>query len=1004
MKFSIHFLFFFFILSAFSAFHLKGNDFTQRANMVLDVQLNDTDRTIDVKQTIQYINNSPDTLTEIYIHLWANAWKSNKSAMARQLIERRKYDFHFAPDHERGGYTHLEFSSGGEMLTWTNYYNHEDIAILYPSAPILPGATYTINTQYTLKFPAARFSRLGHVDDNFFATQWYPKPAVYDRHGWHPMPYLETGEFYASFGDYQFTITLPENYTVASSGVLLTKSENERLINLDAKTRKSALAESGVKESPASSSRKKTLHFTQQNIHDFAWFASKNFYVLIDSVPVDGETIQLYTYFTHNALLWQHSNQYLADIIQYMTDKAGPYPWKQVSVVQGYNTGSGAMEYPAITLIGDGYNTDKELEKVIIHEVIHNWFYGILASNERAHAWIDEGFTTYYEFRYLDGKYPDRKMAGTMADTPIASALRISDIPSHQVRDIYYRIKATQHLDQAPGLPAEMFSIANYYTMVYFKTSMALDVLENHVGRNAFDEMIQSFYHRWKFRHPDPDDIRQHFSMAFQDDDISWFFDDLIYSDKKIDLSFKKIRKSPNGYLFSIHNRGTAQVPFPVSAIKNGKVKNTQWFSGHSDEEYFFPGNDYDAFIIDYEKRLPQINRHNNTIFTRRIFKRPILPSFIFMGDIKDHQNPVVYWTPVLGYNANDGLLAGYAFYNYIFPVPATDIFIMPLYSTSRDDWSGTGWIFRDIYPSGTFIHSIRVGSSIKRYGLEGGTRKRSYRQIESSARFSINVPLSSRRKETFIKLTNYLIDREYRAFSAGVAITGKENYYANQFLFFHKDETGVNPWQVNAEVLQANQMIRSSLSVSSSFPYNKLQDGFHIRLFMGKFFIQPEDPRSPDFRFSLQGQNASRTPLYDRYFIGYQHLPGTIAGNQLTETYGYFKFPTPAGLTWEWLAAVNISADLPRTPLRGYIDTGTYHGAGHDIAGTEKFPWVTGIQVTLFDDIVTINIPVFYSRDIGNIARLNNLNDLDQLITYNIRFEKINLLEIRRQLHLHFI
>jgi hypothetical protein len=173
------------------------------------------------------------------------------------------------------------------------------------------------------------------------------------------------------------------------------------------------------------------------------------------------------------------------------------------------------------------------------------------------------------------------------------------------------------------------------------------------------------------------------------------------------------------------------------------------------------------------------------------------------------------------------------------------------------------------------------------------------------------------------------------------------------------------------------------------------------VRFFAGYFFVRPQNTSGPDFRLSLQGINPSRAVIYDNTILGLNQTPGTFAGNQTFESHGDFKFPTPLGLTWNWLTAINLAYDIPLLPLRVYYDTGTYHRASKDIIGTKQFPWVGGLQIVLFKDIININLPLFTSDDINRIAELNKLGNYINRITYSVKFDRIDPLKARRRLHL---
>jgi hypothetical protein len=991
------------IILVSSADNIAGNMpplFQQQANHILKVKVIDSLRTIDVDQTLEYINNSPDTLHQIYIHLWANALSNNTTQFAKQLVRSRDYSFHFSKANQKGGYSRISFETQGRKMSWGNYRNHDDIAVLFPEKPLMPGTAIIINIRYSLIFPDASFSRPGMTAEAIYATQWYPKPAVYDHNGWHPMPYLHRGEFYSDFGNYIVAITLPSDYLVASSGILTDQDEINHLMRLSQKTKRLGADAPDIPDAPASTaSETKTLHFYQENIHDFAWFADKRFRVLVDSVQLaGGEKVQLFSFFTHNQQWWLKANAIMGETIGYMSQALGPYPWKQMTAVQANGSGGANMEYPAITLL-DKPHSFRGLEEVLVHETIHNWFYGILASNERAEAWIDEGFTTYYENRILNMRYPDQKLLGPLSRTSLARYFHLSNISGDLLPYLHYMMKAAQRLDQPPATHTEEMSAYNYYAMTYFKAAMSIHLLENYLGRAAFDEIMQHFYSEWKFRHPTGTDLKQHFESYAG---TGWFFEDLIASDKKIDLALVSTEALNDGYLITIRNKGNGTLPFPVTALRNGQPLQTQWFEGFPDtKQLYFPGGTYDFFVIDYQGLLPEIDRSNNSRKTSGLFRKPFNPELRFLAHIDNPQVSEIYWAPVVGYNTHDGFMTGLAFYNYSFPVKRNDIFLMPFYSPGRDGISGMAWYYRDIYPGSSFIHSFRAGFRYKSYGLRSGLNDMDYIQYKTSLKATFHHPLSDNRKETFAEISNYIIDHDRMIFSSGAANVVSEKFYANRLDLYHANASTLNPYSMNVELLQAKQMLRASVTGTILLPRNKELKGLSLRFFAGAFIIRPHDASAPDFRFSLQGMGPRRDVLYDHTIIARNHRPGALLANQTTGTYGNFKIPTPLGLNWHWLTALNVLYDIPQLPLRVFVDTGTYHGAGNELLGSEKIPFVAGIQIPFMKDVVSLNLPLLMSADIKKVAELNGLNDFHQRITFFIDFQKINPMEARRKLHL---
>jgi hypothetical protein len=198
--------------------------FQQEVNHSIIVRLNDVSHTLHGSESVEYINNSPDTLGFLYFHLWPNAYKNNSTAFARQDLESGSTHFHFAPEEDRGFIDSLQFTAAGKVLHWEFDSGNIDICRINLGEPLLPGDTLVIETPFFVKLPAG-FSRMGHVNQSYQITQWFPKPAVYDKNGWNPIPYLDQGEFYSEFGSYEVSITVPKNYVVAATGNLLDADE-----------------------------------------------------------------------------------------------------------------------------------------------------------------------------------------------------------------------------------------------------------------------------------------------------------------------------------------------------------------------------------------------------------------------------------------------------------------------------------------------------------------------------------------------------------------------------------------------------------------------------------------------------------------------------------------------------------------------------------------------------------------------------------------------------------
>ena len=238
----------------------------------------------------------------------------------------------------------------------------------------------------------------------------------------------------------------------------------------------------------------------------------------------------------------------------------GDYPYNHCSAVDGTIAAGGGMEYPNITVIGQMGNPFL-LEQVIMHEVGHNWFYGILASNERQHPWMDEGMNSFHELRYMRKKYPKYNTVNEILPKEIIKLFNLKDYTNKQITaELIYFLNATTATDQPIELTSEKYTSLNYGGIVYSKTAIAFDYLMAYLGEEMMNKCMKTYFETWKFKHPYPKNVKNIFERV-SGKDLSWFFDDLIKTTKKIDYSLEKIKKENNEIIVTIKNKGEINSP-----------------------------------------------------------------------------------------------------------------------------------------------------------------------------------------------------------------------------------------------------------------------------------------------------------------------------------------------------------------------------------------------------------------------------------------------------------
>jgi hypothetical protein len=486
---------------AFSVLNAQTGYWQQHVDYTIDVSLNDKDNSLKGLLTLEYTNNSPDQLDFIWFHVWPNAYKNDETAFARQLFRDKEGKRRWKSMKDRGYMDSLDFTTDGSRLRTAPHPEHIDIIKVYLAKPLASGGKVTITTPFLVKLPTY-VSRMGHDgNQSYIICQWYPKPAVYDHKGWHEMPYLDQGEFYSEYGNYKVNISLPSAYVVGATGVLQSQDEYDAYRDIGAFNKVGS-----NKYDPPPGKASKTLAYSATDVHDFAWFADKDFIIQYDTLQLSsGKVIDVFSYHQPNGnAFWKNSTGYIKDAVLNYSAWIGEYPYPVVAAVEGpRNLMSGGMEYPMITHITSPDADEKRLDAVITHEVGHNWFYSLLGSNEREHAWMDEGINSYYQFRYEAEKYKANSIFGNMIPSSFQSK------PADEFLGMVYSALSRMPMPQPIETPSASFkSKEEYGKTVYIKAAIWLYIMELNLGREKLDNAMKAYFNEWKFRHPYPEDFK----------------------------------------------------------------------------------------------------------------------------------------------------------------------------------------------------------------------------------------------------------------------------------------------------------------------------------------------------------------------------------------------------------------------------------------------------------------------------------------------------------------
>ncbi len=522
------------ILVAGNSVFAQPNRWQQKVKYVMDIDMNVQTNQFTGKQKLEYWNNSPDTLTRVFYHLYFNAFQPGSMMDARSrrqgsIVLRtdrngnpvldwdqrvRDRIINLKPD-EIGYQKIISLKMNGVAQS---YKVDETILEVKLSKPILPKTRVFFDMEFEAQVPL-QIRRSGRDNPNtkirYSMSQWYPKLCEYDYEGWHPTPYVAR-EFYGVWGDYEVRIRIDKNYILGGSGYL----QNPNQIGY-------GYEDEGVKVTrPAGD--KLTWHFIAPNVHDFMWAADPEYRHLTRKVRKDLTFHLLYKSAAADPE-WEKILDDAEKALPFIEKTFGAYPYKQYSFIHG---GDGGMEYPMATLLaGAG---------AWLHEWLHNWYHGVLATNESMYAWMDEGFTSYAE---------DRVMAFLNNET--------GGFQQSGNYNGYYGLVRSGKEEPLTTHADHFNTNLAYSAAAYSKGAVFMEQLGYITGAKVRDKILLEYYRQWKFKHPNVNDLVR-LAEKVSDMKLDWYKEYWVNSTKTIDYAIDslweeggktKIRLSRQGFM-----------------------------------------------------------------------------------------------------------------------------------------------------------------------------------------------------------------------------------------------------------------------------------------------------------------------------------------------------------------------------------------------------------------------------------------------------------------------
>lgn len=532
-------------------------------------RLDTAKKTVDGQETLTWRNTSTDSVGELRFHLYLNAFQNEKSTFMRESGGQLRGDRASKDDWGWIEVHRLQVAGGADLTGAIRFIHPDDdnaddqtvIAVTLPQ-PVGPGQSITLQIDFLSKLPKV-FARTGYRNDFFMVGQWFPKIGVYERAGqryakqgaWNCHQFHADSEFYADYGVYDVTLTVPSGYIVGATGVRQSSTED-------------------------AARHEKTVRYYQEDVHDFSWTASPHFIrgerlfdparlvspaeenadarlVGVAPAAVKLKPVRMILLMQPEHA-WQIERHYraLENALKWFGLWYGAYPYETITLVDPPFGAEGAegMEYPTLITAGTSWwpaAGGGDPEEVIVHEFGHQYWYGMVGTNEFEEAWLDEGFNTYSTGKVLDLAYGPRDLSFHVLGIPVAHFAGGPVVFQDSINRAFYLLYGKY--DPVVRNAWQYRSDFSYGVNSYMRPGTLLRTLENYLGAPTMARIMRAWFERYRFHHPDSVDF-QKLVNEVSGRDMTWFFDQFVWGtdwlDYKVDgVSNQKLEQKLGSYL-----------------------------------------------------------------------------------------------------------------------------------------------------------------------------------------------------------------------------------------------------------------------------------------------------------------------------------------------------------------------------------------------------------------------------------------------------------------------
>ena len=851
--------------------------FAQQNSIALKATLDSDKDELMIQQEIVFFNISDSTLTNIYLHNWANSFRDRKTPLSKRFIKDFKKNLYFSAEKNLGKTTIKNLTVNYGNNDFIEIKDKADILKVPLIKPLKPNEKVKISITYIVKIPNAKFTNYGKTKEGYHLRFWYITPAVY-KNGWQLMSNLNIDDLYENGTDFTMEINIPKEY-VLESNLYQYKSEKNNF---------------------------KNYYLVGKNKTDIILGINKS--KQLKTFKTSKTTV--YTDVSNDDIDYNTTTDILDRELRFIEKYLGKYPHKEIyvdKITQSKDPVYGLSQLPNfLRPFSDTFKWDVTMFKALTKKYIEN----TLLLNKRKDYWFLDGLQNYLMLEYIQEFYPDTKLLGNLSNRWFLKSFHISKQDFNDKYPLVYQFISRRFLDQALVTSADSLSNFNRKIANKYKAGLGFRYLKGFLGDSILNSSIKEFYQKNQTKIISSSDFRKIISSK-TNKKIDWFFNDYIKTNKKIDHTIDHIIVSEDSIEITIKNKRNITTPVLLYGLKDKEIKYKKWFTNIKNSKTVkIPKEDFNKISLNYENIYPELNTLDNwESLENKIFNKPL--KFTFIKDIQDPYYSQLFYQPEISYNFYNGLILGTKLHNKPLIKRNLEFKFAPSYATKSNSVIGEFSVLFNQYIEETKIYKIM-------YGVFGQTLdyapNLSYSSLVPFA--NIIFKRKSLRDATTQSISAKLVHINKEIAATDVR-TDQDNYGVFSLSYNYINPDIIKEFRYNFSVEVAEKFSKAAVDLrfrSLSTSDTQLDFRFFAGAFLsnktaGNYFSFGLD-RANDYLFQLNyfGRSEDSGFFSQQYIIaegGFKSVLPTRFANQYM-----FAFNSSFGL-WRWIELYNDVAFL---------------------------------------------------------------------------------------------